>query len=303
MVFLNYCARILLSAIFVSSAFAGIPAGYTGKPYQGTPLSIPGKFFADRADSGARNVTYYHPGGTDYAGMLKPTGIDFAFDCVLPVSKDELTLTKGYKYWAYIEPNEWMKATINVTTAGKYQINWCGTNGLSEPIWMKVVVYNGADSIVADSLKIPYIGSCGPYDFHSWFIAKALDTITLSAGLQVLRVQTESNGPFNVLYTELVAISTAAQPVPAHQTKSALGFFSCKLTGTSFSASIRAPSSGAARLDLFDARGRIALSADISNVKKGENRLAIEGAFPAGIYLARLTQAGSSIEARVVLTK
>jgi hypothetical protein len=302
MSFRTVFGRLLLLFCFFVPAFAAIPAGYTGKPYQGTPLSIPGKFYADRADSGASGVAYYHPGGINYQGMLKMTGIDPYFDCTLPGYENDVVINKGDIYWAYIEPNEWMKATINVTVAGQYQVNMLATNGdgNKQPVMMLAAVYDGADSIKTDTLRIPYIGSCGAYDFHSWFVAKGLDTITLNAGLQVLKVQTVSNGPFNVRWTELKQLSTQVQSVVQSTLNAGLRFDNCSFTKGTITARFHAPVAASARITLYDAHGRCVSSQAFSNVRLGANSVALKGSFAEGVYVVRIFQAGRAIEAKAI---
>jgi hypothetical protein len=299
----HVCGRFLLFLCLFTPAFAAIPAGYTGKPYQGTPLSIPGIFYADRADSGAINVTYYHPGNARYIDMLKMTGIDLYFDCILPGYENDVVINAGDKYWAYIEPNEWMKATINVTVAGQYQINMLATNGDDNklPVKMLAAVYDGTDSIKTDTMKIPFIGSCGAYTFHSWFVAKGLDTITLKAGPQVLKVQTVSNGPFNVRWTELKALSTPVQSVALRTMSTGLRFDHCNFTNGNITAHFFAPVAAPARISLFDSQGRLVCSQAISNVRMGSNSIVLKGAFSEGVYVVRIFQSGRTIEAKVIM--
>jgi hypothetical protein len=297
--------RILLLFCCIAPAFAAIPAGYAGKPYQGAPLSIPGKFYADRADSGASGVAYYHPGNINYQGMLKMTGIDPYFDCILPGYENDVVINKGDIYWAYIEPNEWMKATINVTVAGQYQVNMLATNGdgAKQPVMMLAVVYDGTDTVNTDTLKIPYIGSCGPYDFHSWFVAKGLDTITLKAGPQVLKVQTVSNGPFNVRWTELKALSTPAIKVQQPRRSTDFRFDKLNVFNQSLTVTFTAPKAVPVRADLYNAQGRLIVTHVVDNVKVGGNSFSLRGNFSDGVYIIRMTLAGRNIEARTVLKK
>jgi hypothetical protein len=301
----HVCGRFLLFFCLFAPAFAAIPAGYAGKPYQGTPLSVPGIFYADRADSGAINVAYYHPGNGKYTDMLKMTGIDLYFDCILPGYQSDVVINAGDKYWAYIEPNEWMKATINVTVAGQYQVNMLATNGdgAKQPVKMLAVVYDGTDSVRTDTLKIPYIGTCGAYDFHSWFVAKGLDTITLKAGLQVLKVQTVSNGPFNVRWTELRQLSTPLQSSARQTVNSGLRFNNCTFTNGTITAHYIAPVAAPASITVFDAQGRLAGSQALSNVRTGSNSFTMAGRFTPGVYLLRLTQAGRTLEGKAVLSR
>lgn len=293
----------LLFFCFFAPAFAAIPAGYAGKPYGGTPLSIPGKFYADRADSGAINVTYYHPGNQKYTDMLKMTGIDPYFDCTLPGYENDVVINKGDIYWAYIEPNEWMKATIDVTVAGQYQMNMLATNGdgNKQPVMMLAAVYDGIDSIKTDTLKIPYIGSCGPYDFHSWFVAKGLDTITLKAGLQVLKVQTVSNGPFNVRWTELKELSTQIQPAVQPNTNAGLHFDICAFTNGSIVVHYTAPLATPAVVSVYDFQGKLLGVKTISNVRAGTNSISIKTGFAKGVYIVRISQAGRAIESKALI--
>jgi hypothetical protein len=304
MVLSSVRSRFLLLFLFCfSSSFAAIPSGYTGKPYGGTPLSIPGKFYADRADSGACNIAYFHPGCPTYPNMLKMTGIDFAFDCVLPGYENDAMINKGDIYWAYIEPGEWMKATINVTTAGMYQINMQATNGDQQDVLMLVTIYNGTDSTESDTLRIPYIGSCGPYDFHSWFVAKGLDTLTLSAGLQVIKVQTISNGPFNIRWTELAQLSTSTKQAAPGRGKSAFRIEGLLMNGANASVRFVTPNAAEARINLFDAQGRLAGSEMLSSVRPGANCVVLKGRYAPGMYLVWITQAGKIIKAKTALSR
>lgn len=63
------------------------------------------------------------------------------------------------------------------------------------------------------------------------------------------------------------------------------------------------PARAPARLEVFDLAGRRVEERSLSNLETGEHRLALHGGWPAGLYLVRLSQAGRSVTARIVVLR
>lgn len=202
--------------ILAAAAAAQVPPGYTGKPYQDTPQTVPGILQPERYDEGSAGVTYYdtdaHIGGYN---ARNPTGVDLdpvaAKDPTVPGSA--VQAVPGQIYWGWLANNEWVKMTVDVKQAGIYSIHaMVGTamNGTS----FRVDALQGADSVSSGALTLPFGGACPVECYHYWNYAQNLGTIALKAGLQVIRLQIVRSG-YNIEYVELKAASTGIRRNPA----------------------------------------------------------------------------------------
>jgi len=62
-----------------------------------------------------------------------------------------------------------------------------------------------------------------------------------------------------------------------------------------------APDAGETRISLFDAQGRLAASEALSNVQPGANAVALKSRLAPGLYVVRMTQSGSTVQAKTVI--
>jgi probable HAF family extracellular repeat protein len=143
-------------------------------PFGGTARAVPGTIQAEDFDSGGEGVAYHDTNTANDGGACRSTGVDI-----------EATLdTGGGCDVGWIRVGEWLKFTVNVAAAGTYtleaRVASAGAGGRFH------VEANGVDKTGA--LTVPDTGG-----WQSWrTVSKA---VTLAAGVQVLRVAFDANGP------------------------------------------------------------------------------------------------------------
>lgn len=196
-----------------AAATAQVPAGYAGTPWHDTIQTVPGRLEPERYDEGSTGVTWFDTGPKIGAYAVRnPTGVDLdpvkAADQTVPGST--VKHTAGGIYWGWLENGEWLKMTVDVKQAGTYAIHaMVGTamNGTS----FRVDALRGTDSVSSGTLTLPFTGNPCPVEcYHYWNYAKDLGTITLKAGIQVIRMQIVKSG-YNIEFVELVAAGTGAR--------------------------------------------------------------------------------------------
>jgi hypothetical protein len=219
--------RIFLLTAFTLAAasVAQVPAGYAGKPYKDVIQSVPGILQPELYDEGGAGVTWYdtdaHIGGHN---ARNPTGVDLdpvaARDPTVPGST--VQAKPGDVYWGWLANNEWLKMTVDVKQAGAYSIHAMVGTAMTGTSF-RVDAYQGTDSASSGALTLPFGGSCPIECYHYWNYAQNLGTITLKAGIQVIKLQIVRSG-YNLEYVELKAagatgvspgsIAPRARPAP-----------------------------------------------------------------------------------------
>lgn len=87
-------------------------SGYSGTPYLGTAWPIPGVVQAENYDQGGEGVAFHDSDPWVVTGAYRPDGI-YLENCSNPVGGCNVGST-----W----PGEWMRYSINVTTAGTFKV-------------------------------------------------------------------------------------------------------------------------------------------------------------------------------------
>ena len=211
--------RLLLSSVglipvfAVVPAHADIPADYPGKPYLGTPSAIPGRVELANVDTGGAEISYhadhnrmnsagyepisgndYRPTEKDLPNICKTNGANpdtWAVDgMVYPSATD-----KSWYYIGYAHAVDWVKITVNVAQAGKYNVssNWASAG----PKWGLSLWFNDGHSVVdpkhpKDGVnKSGVVVMDGTADFHKWKAYPNFTTVELSAGAQVMTFHLE----------------------------------------------------------------------------------------------------------------
>ena len=203
------------SVLAAARARADIPADYTGTPYKGTPSAIPGRVDLVNVDLGGAEISYhadhnrmnsagYEPiSGNDY----RPDEKDLPNICKTNEANPDTWVVDGTTYPSatnkveyyigYAHAVDWVKVTVNVAVAGKYDVssNWASDGakaGLS--IW-----FNDGHSPVdpkhpKDGVnKSGVVILDGTSDFHKWKAYPKFTTVELAAGLQVMTFHLEQN--------------------------------------------------------------------------------------------------------------
>ncbi len=169
------------------------PTPTTPTPYTGTPISIPGTFEAENYDKGGEGVAYHDTASANDGAVYRTSeGVD------LRTKQDNLG---GYEIYNFAT-GEWVGYTINVATAGLYNIEINASNA-----WSSSVAFHAeVDGInVSGSVLVPSTGSWSNY---RW-IGK--NNIQLSAGRHILKVVSDTPW-FGLDSIRVTAVPTATVP-------------------------------------------------------------------------------------------
>ncbi|HEX8963566.1 MAG TPA: heparinase II/III family protein [Rhodocyclaceae bacterium] len=150
-------------------------AAYAGKPFSGTPISVPSTFMAASFDVGGQNVAYYDTTSANVGGQYRPSeAVDIIASC-------DPTPSARYVVNNFAT-GEWMNYTINVPATGNYLVQLNASNDSARSGAFHVEV-DGAR--VAGPVPVPTTG--GWCVFHP----VATPAFRMTAGTHVLRIQSD----------------------------------------------------------------------------------------------------------------
>jgi len=189
-------------------------------PYGGTPWPIPGTIEAENYDDGGEGVAYHDNDAVNYGGQQRTNqGVD------VETAGD----ATGVYDVGFTNPGEWMKYTVNVTTAGAYTLQ----ARVASP-------YTGKSFHV--EMDGTTIGTIAVANTGGWqtYQTVTITTPTLTAGSHTLRLVMDTDG-FNINYVTFAPVSQS--PVissPTTATGTVGTFFTYTITAsnnpTSFAA-------------------------------------------------------------------
>ena len=166
-----------LNSITVSSTSTSTPtssssgSSATSGAFSGTSLPIPGWIQAEDFDNGGQNVAYYDNSPGNSGNAYRSTDVDI-----------QTTGSGGYAV-GWIGAGEWLKYTVNVAASGTYtataRVASSGSGGTFH------IEFNGTDK--TGPMRVPNTGGWQAYQD-----LKA--NVSLSAGVQTMRVVFDSNG-------------------------------------------------------------------------------------------------------------
>ena len=159
-------------------AGVGCPPG----PFHGQPIVLPGRVEAEDFDTSPREKAYWDLDDNNNGGAYRETGVDLQ-DC----------LEGGYNL-AWIETDEWLEYTVEISKAGKYDIV-CRTGSPNDGAKLHVE-FDGVDQ--TGTLEVV---NTGDWQNYTHLIKKG---VQLEAGVQKMKVVIE-NGGFNLNYIEVNA--------------------------------------------------------------------------------------------------
>ncbi len=143
-------------------------------PYEGTVVSLPGTVQAERFDEGSASVAYVDSTPGNSGGELRTTDVD------IESSSDS---GGGYNL-GWVEAGEWLRYTVNVTTAGTYDLEVrVASPGSGGTFHLEV---NGVDK--TGPMTVPNTGG-----WQDWTTVRA-SGVTLASGTQVLRLAMDADG-------------------------------------------------------------------------------------------------------------
>jgi hypothetical protein len=200
---------VALTGMFAAGLLADVPSDYKGKPWKGKMQAIPGKITAVFYDEGGEGVAYHdadpenhgsgglNKGTDDKDNFRKDEGVDVSYT---KESHDKWTdgkvMPKDQYYVGWTEEGEWLNYTVDVKTAGTYQINLlASSNNKEAEISLSI---NGEKKA---SLALENTGNV-----HTWKLSEKIAEIKLDKGPQLLTLKfvKQKKGTINVQYLEFV---------------------------------------------------------------------------------------------------
>ena len=163
-------------------------------PYYGSPVQMPGRVQAEDFDNGGEGVAYHDTTAANEANTnYRTSGVE------IEVSGD----TGGGYNVGWLKTGEWLEYTINVPTAGFYQLDLrVASLGAGGGV---TLLFDGVDR--TGNIPIPDTGGWQTYQT----ITKS---VQLNAGTQVMRLFVNSEGPSgfagNINYIDLTAAVSPA---------------------------------------------------------------------------------------------
>ena len=147
-------------------------------PYLGTPWAIPGTVQSENYDTGGEGVAYHDADTVNSGGQYRTDGVDV----------EACTDTGGGYNVGYTNAGEYMKYTVNVSTAGTYTVTFRVANGTTGN--GSFHLQNAAGTNLSGAVTIVPTGG-----WQTWSSVTA--NVTLPAGQQILTFY-EDTANFNV---------------------------------------------------------------------------------------------------------
>jgi len=179
-------ANINLNYISFASSGGG---GYTGTPYTGTAIALPGTVQAENFDKGGEGVAYHDADAANQGGQYRTTeGVDI----------ETCSDTGGGFDVGWTQGGEWEKYTVNASTAKTYAVTFRIASGFASGTQVAQIHLedkNGTN--LTGTLNVIATGG-----WQTWTNLTA--NATLPAGSNVLRLYIDgSNNGFNINYMTL----------------------------------------------------------------------------------------------------
>ena len=148
-------------------------APFSGTPYSGAAINLPGRIEAENFDNGGEAVAYHDTTATNDGGFYRSEGVDVC-TCGSPYG-----LSVG---WTNV--GEWMEYTVTIGSYGAYKFQaLTATTGSGAAIHVNV---DGAN--LTGQMNLPNTGAWGSY------AATSSQPVTLTAGQHVVRVTIDAGG-------------------------------------------------------------------------------------------------------------
>ena len=166
------------------------PAG--GTPYGGTARAVPGSIQVEDFDDGGEGVGYHDSDSVNSGGQYRTSGVD------IETSSD----AGGGNNVGWLAPGEWLQFTVNVATAGAYDVTF---RVASQTTGGTLHLISGTTNL-SGTVNVPGTGG-----WQTWTSVTATG-VALSAGTQSLKLSFDS-GSFNVNSMSFAPASASA-PAP-----------------------------------------------------------------------------------------
>src|SRR5262245_44367496 len=190
-----------MSAVSVleSAAQPSQPAGSSnaGTPFSGTPIALPGSFFAKDFDRGGEGVAYHDLTPANTGGQYRTSeGVDII------ASTD--TQGGGHAINSF-QTGEWLAYTVNVSTSATYDLAIYASNNQTTPAAYHIEI-DGVN--VTGSVSVPRTGS---WTTFQWVGKQG---VQIAAGKHVLKVVSDQQF-FNLSSVSVLPTGTAPGQTPA----------------------------------------------------------------------------------------
>ena len=196
---------IIVGLALVHSISAAQQIDIKSKPWKGERQIIPGKITAAFYDEGGEGVAFHNPAaknnGSEGIGLARDGRYEVGISVTRPgIDKflDGTALPFDKYYVGWIVPDEWLNYSVDVKTAGTYQINMLSSVARdSTEISLSV---DGADK--TGTIILETTGHV-----HTWRMFADIAELELEEGPHVLTLKFLRKGFMNVQYLEFVSKS------------------------------------------------------------------------------------------------
>ena len=197
-----------LNKVRIEGPAAGAPVGsYSGTPYTGAPIPLPGVFEAENFDKGGQNVAYRDLTSGNSGGQYRTSE---SVDIV--ASSD--AAGGGYVVNSFV-PGEWLAYTANVPTTGAYDLSVRAVSTAPAAFHLEV---DGQD--VTGPVQVPASGSWSAFQ---WLGKQG---VNLAAGKRVIKLVNDDG------YFDLNRISVLAGATQAPEPTTPSAYSGTPFTGT-----------------------------------------------------------------------
>ena len=193
---------IIVGLALVHSISAAQQIDIKSKPWKGERQSIPGKITAAFYDEGGEGVAFHNPAaknnGSEGIGLARDGKYEVGISVTKPgIDKflDGTALPYDKYYVGWIVPDEWLNYSVDVKTAGKYQINMLSSVARdSTEISLSVDGAEKTGTIILETTG----------HVHTWRTFTNIAELELEEGPHVLTMKFVRTGFMNVQYLEFV---------------------------------------------------------------------------------------------------
>ena len=216
--------RLLRVTVSLAALLSGWAAAQESAPFDGVPVSIPGKVQAENYDLGGEGVAYHDVDSLNRgsgrlnlkfddpeASFRRDEGVDLSFTKP-PREKfagdrrmDGSLELSGALYVGWVQPDEWLRYTVDVRQAGRYRVSGhvaAGKEGGSLELHFSA----NASSL---PIRLPHTGSA-----HVWTNAGNLGEIELIAGRQTMTIRIGEIPGFNIDWLKFSRVRSQPQTKP-----------------------------------------------------------------------------------------
>lgn len=170
---------------------------YTGTPFGGTAAAIPGTIQIENYDAGGEGTAYHDTDASNNGGTYRAAdGVDI----------EACSDTGGGNDVGWTQSGEWMKYSVNVQSAGTYNVSFRVASGIASGTAGTFHVENETGTNLTGTITVSTTGG-----WQTW--TTLAGTAALTAGAHVLRVVIDTgSGSYNLNWMAFSASSIPAAP-------------------------------------------------------------------------------------------